>query len=325
MNKKKLLYLTAGSDRHGYGHIRRSMELVKTLEKVFDVAFYAHWERHDESESMMDMSDISRVRKIEEPFIEAACQGILIDMPRDYAAQALEFYARKMSDVPLIALGCFLRVWNKPDVVINLDDMGESSACPKSHVGLQYSIIRDTFFPFNRKAAVRKDGRRVVISLGGADVTGLSESLVAILDNQIGAGRNIQFHLIVGPFSEKKDYHRDAFNLTVHRSPANIEEIMSEADVAICNGGTMMMEYAFLGIPVIAVPQTPHEEIFVRKFAHAGAALLVQSAQIKEKLSAALLDLLASEERRAAMSSCGQRMSDGYGKERIADIICGVI
>lgn len=316
--------MTAGSDRYGYGHIRRSMELAKTLEQTFLVAFYAHWEKRGQ-EHQWPVADFSVVRQIKQPFIQESCQGILMDMPQVYAAQALDFYSQKMKDVPLIALGCFLRVNDKPDVVINLDDMGENPAYPKYYVGLQYSIIRKNFFRYKDKTRVLNNQQHVVISLGGADVVGLSESLVMILNDQFGFLPDIKYHLILGPFSEKKEYQKYALDLVVHQAPSNVEELMSNADVAICNGGTMMMEYAFLGVPVIAVPQTPHEEIFVRKFEREGAALMVKSDEIKEKLCASLLDLLDSKPKRESMSRRGQQMSDGLGKQRIANIIKEVI
>lgn len=315
-----MLYVTAGSYRYGFGHVRRSMELAKTLQETFDLAFYAYVESRGH-ESL----DFSGVKQIINPFIEESCHGVLIDMPEPYAEKALAFYSQEMRDVPLTALGCFLKINDKPDVVINLDNMGENLSYRKYYVGLQYSIIREIFSKYREKPRVAKGYSNVVISLGGADVEGVSELLVNLFHEKLSSYQDIKYHLILGPLSEKKEYRKGSLDLRVYWTPKNLEELMSEADVAICNGGTMMMEYAFLGIPVIAVPQTPHEEIFVSKFENQGAAVLVKSRDIKEKVGTSLLELLASKPRREAMSRIGQKMSDGLGKDRIAQILKEVV
>lgn len=312
--------MTAGSHRYGFGHVRRSMELAKTLEETLDVALYAYIESRGQ-----EGIDFSEVKQIKQPFVQEPCHGILIDMPKPYVEKSLDFYSQKMSNIPLIALGCFSKINDKPDVVINLDNMGENPSYRKYYEGLQYGIIREGFFKYCGRTRISKGYYNVVISLGGADVGGLSGSLVQLFHRNLGSHQDIKYHLILGPLSEKKEYQKGSLDLSVHYAPKNVEELMSAADVAICNGGTMMMEYAFLGIPVIAVPQTLHEEIFIRKFEQQGAAVMVKSKDIHEKLSTILLDLLSSQTRRESMRRKGQKMSDGLGKNRIAQIIKEVI
>jgi spore coat polysaccharide biosynthesis predicted glycosyltransferase SpsG len=314
---KKIIHIAAGSRKYGFGHIGRSRELLKDLRLFFDVSFYVYIE--EECPAGLDIKDNIR---IQEPFTKEIADLVLIDMPEVYAQKALEYYAFQMHSVPLAALGCYINVKGKPNVVINLDDMGHDfSWQPNCFIGLEYGIIREIFFQYRKIQKDRKNYRNIALSLGGADVGNLSESLIRLLDKKMRDYKNIQYHLILGPLSERKEFKTDFLNLNVYYGPKNIEQLMSEADIAICNGGTTMMEYAFLGIPAIAIPQTLHEEIFVRKFESKGAAVLIKKEEIGKDLCGSLYDLIGSDSKREFMQTAGRKMIDGMGRGRIVEIL----
>jgi len=317
MDKQKILHITAGSNKLGYGHIRRSMELSKSLKRFFDVLFYIYFEGDNTKFTFPTQGVL-----ISKPFKDEKCDLVLLDMPERYAESAVEHYKKTMADVPMIALGYYSTINGKPDVVINLDNIGRK-VCHQSnyYTGLQYSIIRESFVEFRKIKKNDQGLTNVIISLGGADIKGLSKLLIRSFERTVNSYKKIRYHLILGPLSKQDIYRPELIDLKIYHAPSNLESIMNQADIAVCNGGTMMIEYAYLGKSMIGIPQTALEEAFIRKFENNGAAILIKPEQIQDRVCSELLGLIKSEKKREEMSIAAKEMVDGLGIQRIIDII----
>jgi spore coat polysaccharide biosynthesis predicted glycosyltransferase SpsG len=317
IGKKTILHITAGSNRFGYGHIRRSMELSRSLTRFFNVLFYIYFEGNNTEFAVPAQGAL-----ISEPFKDEECDLILLDMPEEYAEAAVEHYKKAMTDIPMVALGYYSSIQGKPDVVINLDNNGRN-VCRQSnyYTGLEYSIIRESFVACRKIKKGNKGFTNVVISFGGADIKGLSELLIRSFERTLNTYKNIRYHLVLGPLSKQDTYRPDLIDLKTYYAPSNLESIMNEADVAICNGGTMMIEYAYLGKPIIGIPQTDLEETFIRRFENNGAAILIKPEQITDRAFLELLGLINSNAKRETMSMAGKQMVDGFGTDRIIELI----
>ena len=259
---------------------------------------------------------------IRKPFEDRACDIILIDMPEEYAKIASRHYESVMSDVPLIALGYYSSRNKKPDFIINLDRIEEDVEPGANYYsGLEYGIIRESFFEYRDISRSDSDYLNIMISMGGADTMKTSELLVNSLGTNLNSYSNFRYNLILGPLSEKFEHDSKCLKIKIYRAPNNMERLMSEADLAICNGGTTMLEYAFLGKPIIAIPQTYLEEVFIRKFENEGTAILVKCEGIENDLCSILLELANNPEKRDEISRAGKKLIDGKGKNRIISII----
>ena len=82
-----------------------------------------------------------------------------------------------------------------------------------------------------------------------------------------------------------------------------------------------MVEYAFLGVPSIIIPQTLNEELFAGKFQSGGASVLVKKEHIPDSLCTEIINIVDSSIKSDKMASAGRIMSDGLGKKRISEIL----
>jgi len=262
---KRIAYITGGSSRYGFGHIRRSFALAIQLRRSFKVSFYVY-----SGGALIKGFGLRKTVYIERPFIDVPCDLILLDLPERLAEKAVQYYRHAKGAIPIIALGYYATSADRPDAIINLDRISgyDRSLGAKLYSGLEYAIIREKFFRYRRaKLSFNPHAVTVVISLGGADDKYLSEKIIASLEKKADSYKNIRFHLIMGPLVNKKRTkilnRLRGLKLNVHSIPADMEKRMADADIAICNGGTTLLEYAFLGVPAIAIPQTELEKKFI--------------------------------------------------------------
>ena len=126
----------------------------------------------------------------------------------------------------------------------------------KIFAGPQFAIIRPEFYEF-RKKYLKRDGiiKRINVSFGGVDPVNATSYILEkletvasedmIVDVIIG-GANPHIKMILDRFTGMK-------NVFLHIDPKNIWELMSQADIAIGAGGTMMWERCCLGLPTIII------------------------------------------------------------------------
>lgn len=302
---KKLLFITGGSEELGYGHIRRSLELKSILDEKFELNFYI-----SVNKSFLYGNKYSCIEK---PYVDDVCDGVLLDLPSKLGKESLMFFSKK--NLPIVALGCFYEVNGKPDVAINLDSMGENiGESITVFEGLNYAIVRDEF---SLNLTNFKKPNKIVLSIGGADTCNLTPLILK--EFQKRNDKSFDLHVILGPMSSFRPEKNNAENFFFHIAPLEPAEIMADASIAICNGGTMMIEYAFLGVPIIAIPQSHHEEVFIRKFEHEGAAIFFKREDANNCVNTAL-ELIDDTNKLSLMSS-GKKLCDGKGKYRIMKII----
>ena len=190
-SKKTILYITAGSDKYGYGHIKRSIELTGYLKKIFNVLLYIYFEGDNNEFAVLNQGIL-----LSEPYKNEECDLILLDMPEEYAEAAVKYYKKAIKALPMVALGYYSSIEEKPDVVINLDSNGRK-ICHQSdyYAGLQYSIIRETFVKCREIKKGNNGFTNVIISFGGADVKGFSGLLIRSLERTLNQHKNIRYHL----------------------------------------------------------------------------------------------------------------------------------
>jgi spore coat polysaccharide biosynthesis predicted glycosyltransferase SpsG len=100
-------------------------------------------------------------------------------------------------------------------------------------------------------------------------------------------------------------------------------QLIAEADLVLCSGGMTVYELAALGTPGIVCAQNLREATRMQAFARHGTVVYlglgseVSPSQLGETVCA----LLADSDRRRVMSQRGKTLVDGYGAERVADVI----
>ena len=198
-----------------------------------------------------------------------------------------------------------------------------SSGDTRFLLGPEYAILREEFWALPPRS-VPRDGRRLLISLGGADPLDLTPR---ILDAVGRWPEPATVTVIAGPFAANLAAVRAAAQRSAHlvrlvQAPESVAGLMQEADAAISAGGQTLYELARVGCPTVAVRIAANQDGQLQAFQEAGFLRLVGRAEdpgIASALSDAARRLLADAPARAAMDEVGRRMVDGQGARRVAD------
>ena len=172
---------------------------------------------------------------------------------------------------------------------------------------------------------IRERGDRVLVTFGGSDPQGLTLKAVTALES---LPNEVSVTLVLGPAFAYKE--RLTKLLADARRPFTLLErveamaqLIVEADLVLCSGGMTVYELAALGTPGIVLAQNLREATRMQAFARHGTVMYlglggeVSPADLGEAVSA----LLADPDRRREMNRRGKTLVDGYGADRVADVI----
>ena len=115
--------------------------------------------------------------------------------------------------------------------------------------------------------------------------------------------------------------HPDRFRVL---APADMAPLIAAADLALCAGGTTMLELTACGVPMVMVTVADNQEPGAAALDRAGCARL--AGQAPAALPAAAREigrLLDDAAARAEMSRLGNKLIDGRGVERVAAALRG--
>lgn len=285
--KARIEVRTDGGKQWGIGHIRRSQTLAAALRG----AGYRVCLRACSSEAekfLTETADFSDPPEL-----------LIFDVPYDFGASVAD------RPVKILALD-YSGSSFQPDLTISVFEPRKPPPPGLRFSGLQYAIIRADVVAL--RAALGPPGisrmptnERVLVLLGGADVAGRGPVLSKMLTS-----RGFHVDLIQGP-AVSEAYPDTESSIRVHRSPANLPELMASCAWAVSNGGASMLELMTLGKPVFVVPQTSLETALSKEIEGHGA-LLGSGEELPE---------IPDE---AAMRTAAQNawsLVDGKGPERI--------
>jgi spore coat polysaccharide biosynthesis predicted glycosyltransferase SpsG len=154
------------------------------------------------------------------------------------------------------------------DVVLNQNPhahealYADREAYTRLLLGPDYALLRREFRAcHNGKRAIPNQGRKVLVTLGGADpdnvtlrvVTGLQnlkiEGLEALV---VVGGGNPHFKSLVGAVAGDHQ-------IRLLRDATNMPELMAWADVAIAGAGATCWEMCLLGLPALLISLAPNQ------------------------------------------------------------------
>jgi len=215
------------------------------------------------------------------------------------------------------------------DLVLNQNAYpGEDLYCDRDSgtellLGLPYAMLRREFRAWrDRKFDTRKNGGRVVVTLGGSDAGNLTPRVIAALE-QLGPG-TVEARVVAGGSNPNaRELERaeatSRIDLCLLRNVTNMPELMAWADVAVSAAGTTVLELAFMGVPTILVTVADHQKPNALACERLGIAesmgdlVKLSSAQ----LAAAVSGLMADFERRRKMTLTARSLVDGRGADRV--------
>lgn len=123
-------------------------------------------------------------------------------------------------------------------------------------LGPQYCLLREEFS--NERKSLRgrdRDLKTILVFFGGSDPTNETYKILKALEN-IDCN-SIRIHVVVGQSNKQKyiikELCKKYLNMNFHYQINYISKLMSEADLAICAGGSITWERYCLGLPAILI------------------------------------------------------------------------
>jgi UDP-2,4-diacetamido-2,4,6-trideoxy-beta-L-altropyranose hydrolase len=195
----------------------------------------------------------------------------------------------------------------------------------RSLLGPEYALLGAPFEQLRPAALARRSGQlqRVLISMGGTDPNNDTARALAGLRRSRYAG--VAVDVVAGAANpHRAELERrcaEGPGCRLHVQSAHMAQLMTAADLAITGGGSTTWERCALGLPALAVVQSPDQSAIAQAVAQAGGhRLLGSSAEVAAADYTAALDALSPAALRQ-MSTAAAALCDGRGAERVATLL----
>ena len=206
----------------------------------------------------------------------------------------------------------------------------QRSPATKLLLGPSYALLRDEFVAYRDCVReIPERGSRLLLTMGGSDAGNLTPRILpALAELPVD---DLEIRVAVGGSATNADEveaiaARFGERVAVQRNARNMAELMAWADLAIAGAGTTCWEMCSLGLPALLVVVAENQRFIAEKLARIGAA---ENAGCADGIDCHALaqrcrELLASRERRLALSQNARIVVDGRGRERVLEMMkCG--
>lgn len=320
----KIIIVTEGSSKIGFGHITRCMSLYQAFrEKDLPVQFVVNGD--STIEHLLENTEHLIFNWLEEPAklfkLLDNSDIIIID---SYLADK-SFY-EKVSE--LITLAVYIddnkRITYPKGTVINGSILAEKMDYPQVKevtylLGSQYIPLRREFWNVPEKGT-KTNLKNIMVTFGGDDLRNLTPDILKILIDECP---HIHKKVVIGrgfeKISEIEDLRDDTTELIYYPDAEGMLQTMFESDLAISAGGQTLYELARTGVPTIAVGVAHNQINNVKNWQEVGFIEFAGfwddenlQGHIKEKLK-----LFEDTNLRINKSNIGKKSVDGKGAVKI--------
>lgn len=205
------------------------------------------------------------------------------------------------------------------DVIINTSPsvrMKYYSPNAASHylLGTDFSPISESFIKAKQRFSVRQSAEKILLALGGNDVQRNLDVLINSVVTGIGDKKEVSIlgdNLpgIVGRKVRPLGWLRHD----------HLADVVCKHDIAVIAGGSMIHQFACVGLPTISWPQTENQNIHAKAWHQKGAIIMVDGFDHISKA----LTRLDGYEQRMLLSESAKKVVDGKGVGRILDTLIG--
>ncbi|HEV8698335.1 MAG TPA: hypothetical protein VGQ89_11625 [Candidatus Limnocylindrales bacterium] len=189
-------------------------------------------------------------------------------------------------------------------------------------LGIGFVLLRREFRAAVPERHIPERARRLLLTFGGADPTGMTRRTIAALAAAPPALREeLEVRAIVGA-AHRDDVDvtfADALRLTVEHDVGNMVSPMAWADLAVTSGGTTVWELARTGCPALVVETAPAEPLLVGGLERIGLFDRLGSASrlSDTALRAAIERRIGDRAWRTDMARRGRELVDGQGANNV--------
>lgn len=201
---------------------------------------------------------------------------------------------------------------------------------PRPHLllGARHTLLRREFLKHREEREIHGDARRILVTLGGADVPNATLNVMRSLE-RITALR-LEVRLVVGAanrhlpeLSAELPQLRTRHEAEILINPPDMPGQMVWSDITITAAGSSCWELCCLGVPQLMLVTADNQRLMPPYFIEHGIADVfgeMNESRIAE-LAARIESLLGDFERRAALSRTSRQLIDGIGATRVMDFM----
>jgi len=329
-NSGPVVFRTGGSKQIGFGHLRRCLSLAEALRRLGTDCFF-----------LLDEDPVC-ISQLTAAGFEATHIQPEEDLTRT-VEQCRRWKARAIvADSYALNTAYLTGLREAKAVVAMVDDLadrelpvdlvvnGSIEANKLTYggakhtqylLGPQFVLLRSEFAEEPQRS-ISERVRRVLITVGGSDLEGLTGNLVRWIAESLD---DVSIDVVMGPLFEGNNaFAFRASQFTVHRNPENMRGLMLAADLAISGGGQTTYELAATGTPTVAIRLADNQTQNLTGLSAAGALVWagdVHDADLEAKTRRALAALAGDPARRTALSQRGRALVDGHGATRVGRAI----
>jgi len=346
LNGRRLILVAEGSNRVGLGHLMRMLALGQAwsdeggqVEGLLGEAPDALVDRYRREGFLVRRigagAKRGRVDGLRALLRDDAAAVAAIDRPNLTLAdlEALDEGARRTLVVDDMGLLTKYPV----ALVLNQNAHAARAAYPAVNddqllLGLKYVLLRREFQGPIPGRSIRARAKRLLVTFGGGDPTGLTARTVEALGLGAQGGLvGLRVRVIIGVANEAADritalVEQSPLTVTVERGLENMAEVMTWADLAITAGGSTVWELARTGCPALVVSTVPGEvslasgldrmDLFDR--------LGLEDRLDAGRLVAAVAERVSDRPWRTLMARRGQSLVDGQGARRVVEALAAL-
>lgn len=315
---RRVVIVCGGDHRRGMGHVFRMRVLARAMSTMLKCAVTFLIDPETVA------GPLSKDPLINEVFclprhafacrrraIETKCPTLVIADIYGIAVEEAEAYKHEQSR--LMIFDNTGPATSIADCVVNAIVGGVQSSCYLQGgtlfcVGPRYMIMHPDYGKVRPCYPTTGDSvGRIAVALGGADALDLTETIAEWL-----VALDYEVTLVKGPASNLDSApvwtHHKVTKIT---SPDNLARVLSSCDLAITGGGVSAYEAACLGVPVVIIPQAPHETLTARRLSDYGSAMVIGSPIRRNEFTEAVDMLARDRDRRYMMAWSGLRLLNG--------------
>lgn len=318
LNRKTVLFVVAGYDEIGLGHVFRSLLLAGGIlnhrvlflvdhrsRLAFEKIVQHNYEVHmQQSEEILDD-------------IDALGPDVVINDILDTSETYMT--ALKKRDITTINFEDLGDGAQQADLVVNAL-YPEKTVLRNHYFGPAYFCARDEFIYSVTKKVV-PDVTCVLVSYGGVDPSNLTrKTLSAIYD--YCQQQAITISVVLGMGYRQKESLSDFTEVEILQNIKNISEVMLQADIAFTSAGRTVYELACIGTPAIVMAQNGREMTHFFASPHNGFINLGLGTEVSAaEILVALKGLVVNVKGRRLMNEIMLSRELRYGRERVLRLI----
>ena len=318
---KKITFFPSVGAGYGLGNISRCSTLARAIQNEYAISFILP-DKNKFSSAVPDRAEIICASDLHNNLLKSHC--LIFDHQGPLDAENFFSELHEIApNLPIIALDYFFLDSPHVTTFINLTDHYErpwrNLPGQKYLHGFDYAILREEFL--QTPLITENNTLNVLISFGGEDSANWTEVVINWLEKFIK--EPTQVTIILGRmFQHTENIYHITSDGTIHdyhvlNDVNNMHYFMNKCDIAFCGGGTTILELAFSGKPVIALPQNNMEQNFINLFSKEGFIIPAGAEAVKMQVQHPAYQLFKDSCLRNQLGEIGRKLVDGKGVCRI--------